>query len=75
MSPWTFDMKFPLDTQFTFGSLMFAMGEDGDLKMLLPGSASEHPTPAPSSTLGGACLGLDPFAGYFDRDVHPPAIH
>jgi hypothetical protein len=29
-------MKFPLDTHFTFGSLMFAVGEDGDLKMLPP---------------------------------------
>jgi hypothetical protein len=62
MAPWSFNMKFPLDTQFTFGSLTFATGEDGDLKMLPPGPAPEHPTPAPSSTLDGACSGLDPFA-------------
>jgi hypothetical protein len=24
MTPWTFNVKFPLDTHFTFGSLMFA---------------------------------------------------
>jgi hypothetical protein len=62
MSPWTFDMKFPLSTQFTFGSLTFAIGEDGDLKMRPPGPVPEHPTPAPSSTSGSTCLGLDPFA-------------
>jgi hypothetical protein len=62
MAPWTLDMKFPLDTQFTFGSLTFVVGEDGDLKMLPPGLASEHPTLAPSSTSGSTCSGLDPFA-------------
>jgi hypothetical protein len=30
-------MKFSLSTQFTFGSLTFTAGEDGDLKMLPPG--------------------------------------
>jgi hypothetical protein len=65
MAPWAFDIKFPLDTQFTFGSLTFATGEDGDLKMLPLGPASEHPAPAPSSTSGGVCSGLDPFAGLY----------
>jgi hypothetical protein len=65
MAHWTFDMKFPLNTQFTSGSLMFAVGEDGDLKMLPPGPALEHPTPAPSSTSGSTCSGLDPFAGLY----------
>jgi hypothetical protein len=65
MTPWSFDMKFPLGTQFTFGSLTFAIGEDGDLKMLPPGPAPKHPTPAPSSTSSGACSGLDPFAGLY----------
>jgi hypothetical protein len=55
MAPWSFDMKFPRGTQFTYGSLMFTAGEDGDLKMLPLGPALEHPTPAPSSALGGAC--------------------
>jgi hypothetical protein len=65
MAPWTFDIKFPLDTQFTFGSLTFTAGEDGDLKMLPLGPASEHPAPAPSSTSGGVCSGLDSFAGLY----------
>jgi hypothetical protein len=43
MTPWTFDMKFPLGTQFTFGSLTFAMGEDGDLKMLPQGQLQTIP--------------------------------
>jgi hypothetical protein len=42
MAPWTFDVKFPLGTEFTFGSLTFAAGEDGDLRMLPPGEATEH---------------------------------
>jgi hypothetical protein len=43
MTPWTFDMKFHLDIQFTFGSLTFAMGEDGDLKMLPQGQRQSIP--------------------------------
>jgi hypothetical protein len=62
-------MKFPLDTQFTFGWLTFAAGEDGDLKMLPLGPMPEHPTPAPSSASGAACSGLDPFAGLYIRTV------
>jgi hypothetical protein len=56
-------MKFPLGTQFTFRSLTFVAGEDGDLKMLPIGTAPEHPAPAPapSSTSGGICSGLYPF--------------
>jgi hypothetical protein len=42
MAPWTFDVKFPRGTEFTFGSLTFAAGEDGDLQMLPPGEATEH---------------------------------
>jgi hypothetical protein len=63
MTPWTFDMKFPLGTQITFESLTFVVGEDGDLKMLPPEPAPEHPTHAPSSTPGSTCLGLDLFVG------------
>jgi hypothetical protein len=51
MAPWTFDVKFPLGTKFTFGLLTFAAGEDGDLRMLPPGEATEHT--APSSALSG----------------------
>jgi hypothetical protein len=67
MTPWTFDMKFPLNTQFTFGSLTFAVGEDGDLKMLPPEPAPDHPTLAPSSTSGSTCSGLDPFTRLYIR--------
>jgi hypothetical protein len=67
MAPCTFNMKFPLSTQFTFGSLMFAVGKDGDLKILPSGPAPEHPTPAPSSTSGNTCSDLDPFAGLYIR--------
>jgi hypothetical protein len=64
MAPWSFNMKFPLGTQFTFRSLTFAVREDRDLKMLPPGPAPEHPTPAPS-TSGGVCSGLEPFTGLY----------
>jgi hypothetical protein len=64
MAPWTFDMKFPLGT-ITFGSLTFVVGEDGDLKMLPPGSAPEHLTPVPSSTSDNTCLDLDPLVGLY----------
>jgi hypothetical protein len=37
MAPWSFDVKFPRGTQFTFESLTFVAGEDGDLKMLPQG--------------------------------------
>jgi hypothetical protein len=60
-------MKFPLGTQFTFGSLTFAIGEDRDLKMLPPGPALEHPTPAPSSTAGSTCTCSDLFVGLYIR--------
>jgi hypothetical protein len=67
MAPWSFNVKFPRGTQFTFGSLMFITGEDGDLKMLPRGRTPEHPTPAPSSTSGGTCSGSDHFAGLYIR--------
>jgi hypothetical protein len=74
IAPWTFDVKFPLGTQFTFESLMFAAWEDGDLRMLPPGPELEHlmlvPGQAPcflatSSTSGGVCSGLDLYAGHY----------
>jgi hypothetical protein len=65
MAPWTFDVKFPRGTKFTFESLTFAAAEDGDLKMLPPGPAPEHLAPAPSSTIGSSCSGLDPYAGLY----------
>jgi hypothetical protein len=67
MAPWTFDIKFPLGTQFTFRSLTFVVGEDGDLKMLPLGPAPKHPYPAPSSTSSVAGSGLDHFTGLYIR--------
>jgi hypothetical protein len=62
-------MKFPLGTQFNFGSLTFVVGEDGDIKMLPLGPAPEHPTPAPSSSSGSTCSGSDPFVGLYIRTI------
>jgi hypothetical protein len=50
MAPWTFDIKFPRGTKFTFGSLTFAAGEDRDLWMLPPGEAAEHIAPSSASS-------------------------
>jgi hypothetical protein len=74
ITSWMYDVKFPLSTQFIFGSLTFATGEDRELWMLPPGSALERRAPtnrqAPwslttSSTSGGACSGLDSFVGFY----------
>jgi hypothetical protein len=71
-----FDVKFSCGTQLTFGSLSFAAGEDGDLKMLLLEAVPERLAPehgqascslANSSTSGDACLGVDPWAGLYIR--------
>jgi hypothetical protein len=76
MSPWTFDIKFPLGTQFIFGSLTLPAAEDRELRMLLLGPAPEHHVPADgqapwslttSSTSGGAYSDLDLFAGLYIR--------
>jgi hypothetical protein len=44
MTPWTFSIKFLYDTQFIFGSLMFAAGDDGRLELLTQGPTSRHLT-------------------------------
>jgi hypothetical protein len=44
MLPWTFNAKFPYDTQFTFGSMTFVAEKDGNLKMSPARSASERLT-------------------------------
>jgi hypothetical protein len=73
MAPWTFEVKFSYDTQFLFGSLMFVVGEDGNLELLIRGSAPSHHKPvygeAPyypadltSSTSGHTRSGLNPYA-------------
>jgi hypothetical protein len=67
-----FNTKFPRSTQLTFGSLMFAVKEEGNLRMLHPGPAPERQVPAhgqdlccptTSSTSGGAYSGSDSYAG------------
>jgi hypothetical protein len=65
MAPWTFDVKFPLGTKFTFGSLMFAAGEDGDLRMLPPDEVTEHT--ALSSASSGTQADSDFFDGLYIR--------
>jgi hypothetical protein len=50
MAPWTFDIKFPRGTEFTFKSLTFTAGEDGDLRMLPLGEAIEHIAPSSASS-------------------------
>jgi hypothetical protein len=76
MTPWIYDVMFPLDTQFTFGSLKFTAGEDGELRILPLGPAPKRRMPADgqvpsslttSSISGGACSGLDPFTGLYIR--------
>jgi hypothetical protein len=76
MTPWTFNVKFPYDTQFTFGSLTFAAGEDGNLKILTPRLVPERLASvygqapylsAISATLGDVCSGLNPYAGPYYR--------
>jgi hypothetical protein len=67
MAPWTFDVKFPLGTKFTFGSLTFTTGEDGDLRMLPPGEAVEHT--ALSSALSETQADSDFFDGPYIRTV------
>jgi hypothetical protein len=67
MAPWTFDVKFPRGTKFTFGSLTFAAGEDGDLRMLPPAEATEYT--APSYALSETQADSDLFDGPYIRTV------
>jgi hypothetical protein len=86
MTPWSFDMKFPRGTQFTFGSLAFIAGEDGDLKMLPPRASVGASYSRSIICIGRCLLRFGSFSrvihphrqarsGYFDHDVHPLAIH
>jgi hypothetical protein len=59
MSPGTLDVKFPCGTQLTFRSLTFAVGEDGDMKILPLGPAPECLALTSSSTSSGSCSGLN----------------
>jgi hypothetical protein len=66
IAPWTFSIKFPYNTQFTFGSLMFATWEDGNLEFA-PVYGHAPYLPSTSSTPGGACSGLNPHASSYHR--------
>jgi hypothetical protein len=70
MTPWTLRVKFPYDTQFIFGSLIFSAGEDENLDLLTQGPVPMHPAPicgkasyypADPSTSGKTCSGLNPY--------------
>jgi hypothetical protein len=74
MAPWAFNIKFLYDTQFTFRSLMFVAGENGNLKLLTRRPTPKHLVPvygqapylsANSFISGGACSGLNPYAGSY----------
>jgi hypothetical protein len=67
MAPWTFDIKLPRDTEFTFGSLTFAAGEDEDLRMLPSGEAPKHIDPSSASSKTQAESDL--FDGSYIRTV------
>jgi hypothetical protein len=67
MSSRTFNIKFSCDTQLTFRSLTFAVGEDGDLKMMPPGPAPEHLALTSSSTSGRSYGGSSRCAGNYIR--------
>jgi hypothetical protein len=62
MASRVFDV-FPYDTQLTFGSLIFAAGENGELKMLPPRSVLGHLAPTSSSASDKSCAGPDRCAG------------
>jgi hypothetical protein len=74
MDPWTFNIKFPYDTQLIFGPLMFAIGDDGNLELLTQGPTPSHLAlvygispyyPVDLSTSGRICSGLNPHAGSY----------
>jgi hypothetical protein len=65
MASRVFDVKFPYSTQLTFGSLIFAAGENGELKMLLPRPAPGHLAPTSSSASGRSCAGPGCCAGSY----------
>jgi hypothetical protein len=67
MASRTFDAKFPFSTQLTFGSLIFAAGENGELKMMSLGLAPGHLAPTSSSASGRSCAGPGRCAGSYIR--------
>jgi hypothetical protein len=67
MTSKTFDVKFPCGTQLTFGSLIFVIGENGELKMLPPGPAPGHLASMSSSASGRSCAGPGRCVGSYIR--------
>jgi hypothetical protein len=67
MASRTFEVKFPCGTQLTFGSLIFAARENGELKMLPPGPAPGHLALMSSSAPDRSCVGLGHCAGSYIR--------
>jgi hypothetical protein len=62
-----FDVKFSYDTQLILGSLIFAVGENGELKMLSLGPAPGHLASMSSSASGRSCAGPGRCAGSYIR--------
>jgi hypothetical protein len=78
MAHWTFSIKFPYNTQFIFGSMMFTTVEDENLELLTRDPTPKHLASvygrAPyfltdTSTSGGACSDLNPYTGPYYRST------
>jgi hypothetical protein len=77
MALWIFEAKLSYDTQFLFRTLMFTVGENGNLELPAPGPAPTHHEsiygeatyypvdPSTTSASGGVCSGLNPYAGSY----------
>jgi hypothetical protein len=77
MAPWTFNVKVLYDTQFLFRTLVFAIGEDKNLKLLTRGPTPRHPRLiyekalynlidlSASSASSGSYSGLNPYTGSY----------
>jgi hypothetical protein len=85
MAPCTFNMKFPLDTQFTFESLTFAVGEERH-QDAAPRASARASHSCSLIYVGQNLLRFGSFcrvihshrqtrSGYSDRDVYPLTIH
>jgi hypothetical protein len=84
MTPWIFDIKFPLGTQFTFRSLTFAAGRR-ETSRCCPRASARASRSGSFIYIGQCLLRFRPFyraihphhqarSGYSDRDVHPLTI-
>jgi hypothetical protein len=85
MAPWVYDEKFPMGTQFLFGTLLFATREDGNLELqvggqapsqwaLIYGEAPYYPAnllTTTTSTSDGPYLGMNPCVGPYLGNLNP----